>query len=224
MLVIRNAQIQQLIAATDGHLAELVEESVRKVDAVRVTGITKPRLRSMVEKCIAEAREAGVTEAENIAAFTALMFTISPWFHVQPTIAEVLADTRFSAGERLFQLFERVKDNDWAAAENLYDERYWFNEKNERPDIAAAPDPSGETAEKLIERILKQADIVDAAIEHAKATPGEGAAKQVEIEVEKLCFYQTAAKGSPGQRAVAAAETARSFVLGKAVTQRRPDA
>ena len=126
MLVIRDAQIQSLIAGNDDDLEALIENAVRKVNPSRVDGLAASRVRSMVRIAIERAREAGLAKAEDLAVFVALMFEISPQFYKQPSIAEVLNDETYPAGERLEQLFERVPDEAWAEAVDLYDEKIWF--------------------------------------------------------------------------------------------------
>lgn len=222
MLVIREAQIQTLIAANDDRLAELIEEAVRRVDSVRVDGIAPRRLSSMVQRCMEQARGMGLNEAENIAAFTALMFSVSPQFYRQHAIAAVLDDKAQPVPERLFQLFERVKESNWDEAVRLYDEGFWFDDPKEDNESSPAK-PVDDAPVDYIELTIKQADSVDAAVEKAKASPGEKAMKQVEIEVEKLCFYQTAARGKPKVRAQHAAELARAIVLEKAITKQPPE-
>lgn len=126
MLVIRDAQIQALIAGSDDELEGLIEDAVRKVNPLRVDGLAPARVRSMVKIAIQRARGAGFEKAENLAVFAALMFEISPQFYEQPAIAEVLNDATYPPGERLEQLFERVPDEAWTEAVDLYDEKIWF--------------------------------------------------------------------------------------------------
>lgn len=71
-----------------------------------------------------------------------------------------------------------------------------------------------------IELTLKQVEAVEQAADRLKASPGEESNRQLEIELEKLCFYQTSARGKPEIRAKQAAGRARSAVFGRVVTQR----
>lgn len=75
-------------------------------------------------------------------------------------------------------------------------------------------------AVNYIELTLKQVEAVEQAADRLKASPGEDSNKQLEIELEKLCFYQTSAKGKPKVRAKQAAERAMAAVLGRVITQR----
>ena len=220
MLVIRDAQIQALIADSDEKLAEVVEGAVRKAAPVRAEGVAPDRVKPMVRRCIETARRQGFEKAEDIAAFAALMFVLSPHYYREPAIAEVLNDTRYPAGERLFQLFERVPDQAWSDAVDLYNADFWFAKKPEEIAPAELPEPDEKAGPvNYIDKTIKQADEVDAAVEKAKATPTEEAMWPVEIELEKLSFYRTAAKGGPKKRAHEAAGTARKAALSKAITQ-----
>lgn len=69
-----------------------------------------------------------------------------------------------------------------------------------------------------IELTLKQVEVVEQAADWLKASPGEESNRQLEIELEKLCFYQTSAKGTPKTRAQQAAESSRASVLRRAIT------
>jgi hypothetical protein len=128
MLVIRDAQVQSFIANNDDDLLTIVCDAVSKADRDRVSGISPDRLRSMAKLGIERARAEGFNKAEDIAAFVALMFEISPSFYTQPAIAAVLADANYSPGERLIQLPERIPEEAWAEAESGYDAGLWFSE------------------------------------------------------------------------------------------------
>ena len=75
------------------------------------------------------------------------------------------------------------------------------------------------TPVNYIELTLKQAETVEQAADRHKSAPGSDTDLQLEIELEKLCFYQTSAKGKPNVRARQAAESARASVLGRAITR-----
>ena len=128
MLVIRDAQIQSFIAANDDELLRVVCDAVIRVNPGRVADVRAPRVESMARLGIARARSSGFNKAEDIAAFVALMFEISPTFDTQPAIAAVLADENYSPGERLTQLPERVSDEAWAEAVGSYDADFWFSD------------------------------------------------------------------------------------------------
>jgi hypothetical protein len=73
-----------------------------------------------------------------------------------------------------------------------------------------------------IERTIAQADVVEKLAVQQKEAPNDAAAAQLEIEMEKLAFFQNAAKGNPKGRAKAVSDIARSSMLAKAVTQPLP--
>ena len=74
-----------------------------------------------------------------------------------------------------------------------------------------------------IERTVAQADLVERLGRELKKNPDDQAkAQQLEIEMERLAFYQNAAKGNPRGRAANVIDIARSTVLGRAVTQPLP--
>lgn len=126
MLVIRQEQIQAMIAADETELETLIADAVRAANAERVEGYDADVLNSMIKTAIARARSHDISNAEDIAAYAAVMFEIAPNFDEQPDIKLVLADTTFPAAERFYQLFERVNDESWAEAEKRYDELVWF--------------------------------------------------------------------------------------------------
>jgi len=75
----------------------------------------------------------------------------------------------------------------------------------------------------LIERTVRQAELVEQLGRELKKNSGDTAkAQQLEIEMERLAFYQTAAKGNPRGRAANVIDIARSTALGRAVTQPLP--
>lgn len=75
----------------------------------------------------------------------------------------------------------------------------------------------------LIERTVRHAELVEQLSRELKKNPDDIAkAQQLEIEMERLAFYQTAAKGNPRRRAANVIDVARASVLGRAVTQPLP--
>ena len=126
MLVIRDSQLQSFIAQNEDDVVKLVCDAVIKSNRERVKDVRPLRLISMAKIGIERARSAGVTRPEDIAAFVALMFEISPKFYRHPQIAAVLADPNYAMGERLTQLPERITDEVWDEATQAYDPKFWF--------------------------------------------------------------------------------------------------
>ncbi|MGI8813342.1 MAG: hypothetical protein ACR2IH_12580 [Pyrinomonadaceae bacterium] len=81
-----------------------------------------------------------------------------------------------------------------------------------------------ETSESLdyVKRTIAQADLVERLAKKVKESGDVASAAKLEVEMEKLAYYQNAAKGDIRGRARAAVENANAFVLGRAVTQRLP--
>lgn len=132
MLLIRDAQIENFVAANENELVTAVCEALIRADRERVAGIRPLRLLSMARKGIALAREAGFTRPEDIAVYFGLMVHISPDFASHPAIAAVLSDTNFPPGERLLQLTERVPENVWEEAAANYNPDVWISENEEQ--------------------------------------------------------------------------------------------
>ncbi|MEP7211657.1 MAG: hypothetical protein ABI791_01180 [Acidobacteriota bacterium] len=126
MLVIRQEQIQAMIAADESGLETLVADAVRTANAERVEACDAGVFNSMIKTAIGRARSHDISNAEDIAAYAAVMFEIAPNFDEQPDIKLVLADAAFPASARFYQLFERVNEESWAEAEKRYDELVWF--------------------------------------------------------------------------------------------------
>jgi hypothetical protein len=217
MLVIRDAQLQSFIASGSDDIELLIAQAEVRINPSRVDGIRPIRLRSMARIAMETALSVGMTKAEDIAGFAALMFEISPQFHQEPSIAVALADESFQPGERLTYLFERTTDEAWADAVKLYDQNIWFGTK---PANTETDNEQNSKPVDYIELTLAQVQAVEKLAERHKSSPSLDSASQMEIEVEKLCFYQNSAKGAPKIRAKQAYDQAKALVLGRAVTQR----
>jgi hypothetical protein len=128
MLVVRDAQIQQFVAPTERDLVKAVCDAVIKSNPARVEHLRPLRIIAMVKIGIERARSVGVTRPEDVAAFVALMFEISPKFYKHPLVAQVLADGNYPMGERITQLPKRIEDDVWEEIANVYDANFWFPE------------------------------------------------------------------------------------------------
>ncbi|HMQ04771.1 MAG TPA: hypothetical protein PKD26_12705 [Pyrinomonadaceae bacterium] len=221
MLVIRDEQIQALIAPTEERLAKLVGEAVMSAVPVRLAPLATAQVEKMTARCIDRARSAGFEKAESIAAFAALMLVISPWFDRQPQIAEVLADEKFTKGELLCQLFERVQPLAWEHAAASNDANFWFDDGDVSEPVFTVGDEVIETTDHA-SLTLKQADIVDEAARKMEEDPSEAKGLELARELEKLCYHRAALKGTAAQRGFAAAEHARDFVLSRAIARPGP--
>lgn len=126
MLIIREEQIQHFIAADDEQLIEVISRAIREASAERVADYDDKKLKKMVRIGIERARSHELTRGQDIAAFVAVMFEIAPKFDEQEAFKQVLNDTNFPPQERFYQLFERVPDEAWKEAEQLYEDTFWF--------------------------------------------------------------------------------------------------
>jgi len=129
MLVIRKQQIQEFIAGNKNELADVVRAAIRKSNEQRVKMYDDKELDSMLKIGIGRAKSHGLTGAEDIAAYVAVMFEIAPRFDEQPEIREVLEDANFPVDLRFEQLFTRVPDAAWIEASKKYDDSFWFPAK-----------------------------------------------------------------------------------------------
>lgn len=126
MFILKTTQIQHFIAADEEELVSVIAKSIHLANGTRVAGYDDKELGSMVKVGIARARSRGLTRAEAIAAFVAVMFEVAPRFDEQPEINEVLKDERLSPEVRFFQIFDRVQDTAWIEAQKKYEDSFWF--------------------------------------------------------------------------------------------------
>jgi len=126
MLVIRKEQIQEFIATDDDQLAKVVAEAVRKANGERVEGYEDAELERMVRLGFDRARSHGLTGAEDIAAFVAVMFEVAPRFDEQEAIKQVLDDPSFPPSMRFYQIFDRAPGEAWNEAGRRYEDSFWF--------------------------------------------------------------------------------------------------
>lgn len=129
MLIIREEQIQHFIAADEDQLVKLIGHIIREANTERTADYEDKTLEKMVKIGIERAKGYELQNGEDISAFVAVMFEIAPNFDEQELIKAVFADTNFQPAERFYQLFERVSDEDWKNAENLYNADVWFPAK-----------------------------------------------------------------------------------------------
>jgi hypothetical protein len=130
MLVIRKKQIQEFIATNDDQLAKVVAEAVREANGDRVAEYDDSELARMARIGIDRARSRGLFNAEDIAAFVAIMFEIAPRFDEQPEIDAAFKDARLPPELRFKMLFQMVPDAAWAEAGKRYDDSFWFPDRS----------------------------------------------------------------------------------------------
>src|SRR5687767_11873113 len=126
MLVIRKEQIQEFIARDETELVEVICRTVREANGERANGYTDADLAAMVRIGIDRARSHGLTGAEHIAAFVAIMFEVAPRFDEQRDIKQILEDTNFPIETRIDNLFTCLDEVPWIEAQNNYEDSFWF--------------------------------------------------------------------------------------------------
>jgi hypothetical protein len=130
MLIIRKEQIQHFIAETDAELVGLIAGIMRTANPERVAGYSDETLEAMVKTGVERARAHDFERAEDIAAYVAVMFEISPVFDENAEVKAILDDENFTVEERFKQLWGRTSDELWQELENKYDARVWFPDAN----------------------------------------------------------------------------------------------
>lgn len=129
MLVIRKEQIQHFIAQDEMDLVRLIRQIMRECCPVRVESYSDKVLDGMIRLGVEKSKKYNFEKSETIAAYVAVMFEISPNFDEQPSIKEVLEDQTYISDDRFFQLWRRVDEKVWLEAEQGYDARLWFPDK-----------------------------------------------------------------------------------------------
>ena len=129
MLVIKKEQIQNFIAENEADLTRLIRQIMRECCPARVENYSDKLLDGMIKLGIERAKKYEFEQAETIVSFVTVMFEIAPNFDEQPLIKEVLADANHPIDERFLQLWERVDEKNWQAAEDAYDAKLWFPDK-----------------------------------------------------------------------------------------------
>lgn len=129
MLVIKKAQIEAFVAEDDTHLTRVIREIVQEAFHEGVGDYSDEKLNGMVRFGIERAKSRGFELAEDIAAFVAIMFEISPNFDIQEHIDAFFKDESVPGDRRMEQLLGRVQNETWAEAENTYDAKAWFPDR-----------------------------------------------------------------------------------------------
>jgi hypothetical protein len=136
MLKIRTEQIQAFQPlAEEGfewRVVDYIKTSHAQVSIQLLTGrftvsqLPDATLHTMVREGIRRARAYGMTWQSTITSFVVLMFVTAPNFDEHPLIKRVLKDERIKPDLRIEQLWEQTKDQNWRAAEQMYDPSAWL--------------------------------------------------------------------------------------------------
>lgn len=129
MLVIKKKQIESFIAEDDTQLHRVISEIIRESFHESVGEYSDETLDSMVRIGIERAGTHGFERAEDIAAFVAVMFEISPEFDTRDEVKAVFGDESIPDESKFEQLFGRVTEEEWVEAEKTYNVDTWFPEQ-----------------------------------------------------------------------------------------------
>ena len=129
MLIIREEQIQHFIAQDEPELVKLIAGIIRAENSERVEGHSDETLEAMIRIGIERARSYDFELAEDLAAFIAVMFEISPEFDRQEDIKNLLEDKNLAPAQRFEQIWGRIPEDVCAQAQETYNAAAWFPEK-----------------------------------------------------------------------------------------------
>jgi hypothetical protein len=135
MLSIRKAQMDAFQVVAEKHLINqtiaFLRESypeviVRFPDGESVIKeIPDETLRQMVSRCMARAREYGMTWETSLASFVTIAFLVAPNFDDHPLLKRALLDESLTPDLRIEKLTRDATDKNWEAARQSYDPAAW---------------------------------------------------------------------------------------------------
>jgi len=134
MLVIKRAQLESFIAEDDTHLVRVIREIIRESSHEEVACHSDETLDGMVRIGIEQARSRDFERIEDVTAFVALMFEISPSFDVAEQFDLFFKDKTLPTEFKIEQLLGRMTDEQWHEAEETYDARGWFPERSQKSE------------------------------------------------------------------------------------------
>ncbi len=97
-------------------LLEHVFDYLCEEQAESVADITDEEIRRRAALGIRRAQSHGFEQPEAITAYVSLMFLVAPDFDTHPSIGKVLADSSAPAAQRIKQMFEKTREEDWEEA------------------------------------------------------------------------------------------------------------
>jgi hypothetical protein len=128
MIVIRNEQFQHFIATDESERLAVISAAVRKACGDRVADFDDKQISTAVKLGIQRAQVHGLTNAEDVAAFMAVMFEVAPRFDEQPEISQLLADPNLRSIDRFYLMIDRASEKAWNEAERRYEDSFWFRD------------------------------------------------------------------------------------------------
>lgn len=129
MLIIREEQIQHFIARDEPEMVKLLAQVIKAGNPERVESHSDETLEAMIRIGIKRAKSYDFERAEDLAAFIAVMFEISPDFDKQEDIKNLLEDKNFAPAQRFEQIWGRISEDVWTQAQETYNAAIWFPEK-----------------------------------------------------------------------------------------------
>ena len=125
MLIIRNEQIRQLDEIAEKEFIYNLTLSVREFHGDSVEDLDDEELRKLVKIGVTRARRHGLTFEDTIGVFVGWMFEFAPNFDEQENIKKMLAEESLDPDDRIELIAEAASEEDWAEAEEMYDETAW---------------------------------------------------------------------------------------------------
>jgi hypothetical protein len=134
MFKIRQEQIEAMLMHNEEKFIDFVVKHVRQECPDDVCGIDPVSLREMVTNGLTRARSYDLEKPQDLTAFVAIMFDISPNFDEQPYIQRALRDKSVPIEQRFNTMIERVPDKAWEEAETKTNYDAWFPELKTQGD------------------------------------------------------------------------------------------
>lgn len=128
MLKIRKEQFDQYLQSNEQQFIQTILDFVRQDNPELIEGLPEHVLSEMVANGIERARSHGFRSDEDLMAFVAVMFEISPNFDEQPQIYQALHNPALPLDQRFDAIFDGVPAEAWQEAELNIDADAWFPE------------------------------------------------------------------------------------------------
>ncbi len=134
MFKIRQEQIEAMLMHNEEKFIDFVVKHVKQECPDDVRGIDQVSLREMVTNGLTRARSYDLEKPQDLTAFVAIMFDISPNFDEQPNIQQALRDQSIPIEQRFNAMIEQVSDKAWEEAEKNKNYNVWFPELKNQGD------------------------------------------------------------------------------------------
>jgi hypothetical protein len=134
MLNIRQEQIKAMLMHNEEKFIDLVVKHVQQECPDDIRDIDPVSLREMVTNGLARARSYELEKPQDLTAFVAIMFDISPNFDEQPNIQQALRDKSIPIEQGFNTMIECVPDKAWEEVETNKNSDAWFPELKNQGD------------------------------------------------------------------------------------------